>query len=87
MGVGRRAYVANGVVERADGLSFGGSYLLPPTGDKPEGIILSMWDGESAEREFELRVGDTLDFSGQTWRLDEVEDQGRSWNASLTRTA
>jgi Family of unknown function (DUF6406) len=87
MGVGRHAYVANGVVERADGLSFGGSYLLPPADGKPERIIVSMWDGKSSEHEFELRVGDTMEFSGQTWRLDEISDHGQSWDAQLTRVA
>ncbi|HEY1918048.1 MAG TPA: DUF6406 domain-containing protein [Streptosporangiaceae bacterium] len=79
--------MANGVVERADGLSFGGSCLLRSTDDKPERVIVSMWDGQSDEREFELCVGDTLEFSGQTWRLDDITDHGQSWDAQLTRVA
>jgi len=85
MGVDARAMVSGGVVERVDGLSFGGSYHFPATDTKPERIIVSMWDGKSAEQDFELSVGETLEFSGQTWRLDEIDAGGRYWYATLTR--
>lgn len=87
MGIGTHASVANGVVAHVDGLSFGGSYHFPATDTKPERIVVSMWDGKSNERDFELSVGETLEFSGQTWRLDEITDQVRTWHAKLTRTA
>lgn len=87
MSVGARAHVANGVVERADGLSFGGSYHLDATDIEPERIVVSMWDGQAEERDFELGVGESLEFGGQTWQLDEIGDQGRTWSAILTRIA
>ena len=40
-----------------------------------------------AERYFELGVGETLEFSAQAWRLDEIDDEGRRWYAALTRVA
>jgi hypothetical protein len=87
MGIDARAVVSDGVVERADGLSFGGSYHFPATDTKPERIVVSMWDGGSNEQRFELSLGETLEFSGQTWRLDEIDDRGRHWYAMLTRVA
>ena len=48
---------------------------------------MSLWDGKSNEQKFELSVGETLEFSGQTWRLDEIDDEGRRWYATLTRIA
>jgi hypothetical protein len=87
MSVGARAHVANGVVERADGLSFGGSYHLDATGTAPERIVVSLWDGQAEERDFELSVGEALEFCGQTWQLDEISDEGRTWSATLTRIA
>jgi hypothetical protein len=87
MGIGMRVPVAQGKVFDREGLSFGGSYHFPATDTKPERIVVSMWDGKSNERDFELSVGETLEFSGQTWRLDEITDQVRTWHAKLTRTA
>jgi Family of unknown function (DUF6406) len=40
-----------------------------------------------AERQFGLGVGETLEFSAQTWRLDKIDDEGRRWYATLTRVA
>lgn len=87
MGVGMQVPVSGGKVFDGDGLSFGGSYHLPATETKPERIIVSMWDGTSNEQKFELSVGETLEFSGQTWRLDEIDDDGRRWHGTLTRVA
>jgi Family of unknown function (DUF6406) len=87
MGINTQATVSGGVVERVDGLSFGGSYHLAATDTKPERIIVSLWDGKSNEQKFELSVGETLEFSRQTWRLDEIDDEGRRWYATLTRIA
>jgi hypothetical protein len=80
-----RAPVSGGRVFRRDGLNFGGSYHLSATDTKPERIIIALWDEKSNEQKFELSVGETLEFSGQTWRLDEIDDQGRRWFASLIR--
>jgi Family of unknown function (DUF6406) len=87
MGIGMRVPVSGGTVFRRDGLSFGGSNHFPATDTKPERIIVSMWDGKSNEQKFELSVGETLEFSGQSWRLDEIDDEGRRWYATLTRVA
>lgn len=87
MSIGEQVAVGDGVTVDGDGLSFGGSYHLPATGGKPERVIVSMWDGKSSERDFELSVGETLEFAGQTWRLDEIDDSQSRWYALLTRTA
>jgi hypothetical protein len=88
MSIGEQVRVGRGGTFDADGLSFGGSYHLPATDAKPERIIVSMWDGGSSEQDFELGIGETLEFAGQTWRLDEIDNGGRRrWYATLTRTA
>lgn len=87
MGIGTQVPVGRGTVNRGDGLSFGGSYHLPATDIKPERIIVSMWDGKTNEQEFELSVGESLEFCGQTWRLDEIDDSGHRWYATMTRVA
>ena len=87
MSIGVHAYVANGVVERADGLSFGGRYHFNATDSEPEGVELAVWAEDTDAVHMELHLGETLEFSGQTWRLDEISDQGRGWSATLTRVA
>lgn len=87
MSIGEQVHVGNGGTFDGDGLSFGGSYHLPATDQKPERVIVSMWDGKSSERDFELSVGEALEFAGQTWRLDEIDDSGPRWYATLTRIA
>jgi hypothetical protein len=87
MSVGEQVRVGKGGTFDADGLSFGGSYHLPATDTKPERVIVWVWDEGSSERDFELGLGETLDFAGQTWRLDGIDDTGRRWYATLTRTA
>jgi hypothetical protein len=87
VGIGMQVPVGQGTVFDRDGLSFGGSHHLPATDTKPERVIVAMWDGESNEQKFELSVGETLEFCGQTWRLDEIDDSGHRWYATLTRVA
>jgi Family of unknown function (DUF6406) len=87
MSVGEQVSVGKGGTFDADGLSFGGSYHLPATDTKPERVIVWVWDEESKERDFELSVGETLEFAGQSWRLDQIDDSQSRWYATLTRTA
>ena len=87
MGVDAQAVVSGGVVERMDGLSFGGSHHLAASDTEPEQIIVSVWDENSTEQTFQLGIGDRLEFAGQTWRLDEIDTGGRYWYATLTRVA
>lgn len=68
--------MADGVVERADGLSFGGRYHFRATDSGPEGVKLAIWTEDNDAVQLEVHVGETLEFSGQTWRLDEISDQG-----------
>jgi len=87
MTIGTHAHVANGVVERADGLNFGGRYHFDATDTEPEGLELAVWAEDTDAVQIELHVGETLEFSGQTWRLDEISSEGRGWSATLTRVA
>jgi Family of unknown function (DUF6406) len=87
MSVGVQARVANGVVERADGLCFGGRYYFPASDDDSEAVELAVWAEGTDAVHVELHVGDSFESSGQTWRLDEIARQGPAWSATLTRTA
>ena len=87
MSVGEQVAVGNGGTFDADGLSFGGSYHLPATDTEPERVIVAVWDEQTSSQKFELSVGETLEFAGQAWRLDEIDDSQRRWYALLTRTA
>jgi len=49
--------------------------------------MVSVWDHVTSERDFELSVGESFEFAGQTWRLDEIDEQSRRWDATLTRVA
>jgi Family of unknown function (DUF6406) len=69
------------------GFNFGGCYHLPAADGKPERVIVAVWDGEAGSQDFELSVGEMLEFAGQAWRLDEIDDSQRRWYAVLTRTA
>jgi hypothetical protein len=46
-----------------------------------------VWDKDSSERDFKLSVGESFEFAGQTWRLDEISDRSHRWYATLTRVA
>jgi hypothetical protein len=87
MGVGVQAHVGKGTVAHREGLSFGGFDKFPAREGKPTRVIISVWDKRSSERDFELSVGESFEFAGQTWRLDEINDRSHRWYATLTRTA
>ena len=36
---------------------------------------------------FKLSVGESFEFAGQTWRLDEIDDRSHRWYATPTRVA
>jgi Family of unknown function (DUF6406) len=87
MGVGTQAHVGKGTVAHREGLSFGGFDKFPAGEGKPARVIVSVWDKRSSERDFELGVGESFEFAGQTWRLDEIDDRSHRWYATLTRVA
>lgn len=87
MGIGTKVSVGSGRVSNCEGLRFGGFDLTPAAQGSPLKVTVSMWDGTSNEQSFELSVGETMEFSEQTWRLDEIDDQGSRWRAALTRVA
>jgi Family of unknown function (DUF6406) len=86
MSVGIQAQVANGVVDRADGLCFGGRYYFPAGGDQSEAVELAVWTEGTDAVHIEVHVGESFEASGQTWRLDKITHQGPTWTATLTRT-
>jgi hypothetical protein len=61
--------------------------MFPSRDGEPAQAIITVWDHESSERDFELSVGESFEFSGQTWRLDEIDDSSHLWYATLTRVA
>jgi hypothetical protein len=79
--------VGQGTASDGDGLSFGGSRHIPATDTKPERIVVAMWDGKSTEQKFELGIGETLEFCGQIWRLDEIDTRSHRWYGIFTRVA
>jgi hypothetical protein len=85
MGVGTQVHVGKGSTFDREGLVFGGFDLLPAGDGEPTQVIISMWDHGSNERDFKLSVGESLEFEGQTWRLDEIDDSSHRWYATLTR--
>jgi hypothetical protein len=87
MGVGAQVHVGKGGTFDREGLVFGGFDLLPAGDGEQAQVIVSVWDHKSSERDFKLRVGESFEFEGQTWRLDEIDDSSRRWYATLTRVA
>lgn len=90
MGIGMKVPVTQGSVLDRDGLSFGGNYHFPATDTQPEQVIITVWvstDDTSAEKKFKLSVGEAMEYSGQTWRLDEIDNRGWKWSATLTRVS
>ena len=87
MGVGMQAHVGEGTVAHREGLSFGGFAKLRESDGKPVRVIVSVWDKSPGEHDFELAVGESFEFAGQTWRLDEIDDRSHRWYATLTRVA
>jgi len=87
MSIDAKATVSDGVVERMDGLSFGGRYCFPAGDGEAQSVELAVWNDDVKAVRVKLHVGESFDFQGQTWRLDEIDDQGRHWYATLTRVA
>jgi hypothetical protein len=87
MGVGAQAHVGKGTVAHREGLSFGGFDMFRAREGNPARVIVSVWDKGSGERDFELSLGESFEFAGQTWRLDEIDDSSHRWYATLTRVA
>ena len=87
MSIDTKATVSDGVVERVDGLNFGGRYCFPEGDGEATSVELAVWTSEIKAVHVKLHVGDDFKFAGQTWRLDEIDDDGRHWYATLTRVA
>ena len=87
MGVGAQVHVGNGGAFDREGLSFGGFDMLPAGDGEPAEVIISVWSHDTESVHFELSLGESFEFAGQTWRLDEIDDRSRRWYATLTRIA
>jgi hypothetical protein len=87
MDIGVQISVGKGTVRHYRGLSFGGFDMLPAGDGEPAKVIISVSGQDASEGDFELSIGESLDFAGQTWRLDEIDDDSRRWYATLTRVA
>ncbi len=87
MSIGAQVSVGNGRVFDREGLSFGGRYCFPATDEEAESLELAVWTDDTEAVHVKLHVGETFEFGGQTWRLDEIDDQGRRWYGTLTRVA
>ena len=87
MGIGARVSVGNGRVFDREGLSFGGRYRFSAADGEAESVELAVWTDDTEAVHVKLHVGETFEFEGQTWRLDEIDDGGRRWYATLTRIA
>jgi len=87
MGVGTQVHVGKGSTFGREGLRFGGFDFFPADDGKPAQVVISVWQRDSDSTHFELSVGESFEFAGQTWRLDEIDDSSHRWYATLTRTA
>jgi Family of unknown function (DUF6406) len=87
MSIGAQVQVGKGGTFDRDGLVFGGFNMLPAGDGGPTQVIISVWDHKSSEQDFKLTLGETFEFEGQTWRLDEIDDSSHRWYAVLTRVA
>jgi hypothetical protein len=87
MSVGAQVHVGKGGTFDREGLVFGGVDMFPAHDGEPAKVMVSVWDRSSSEGDFELTVGESFEFAGQTWRLDEIDDSSRRWYATLTRVA
>jgi hypothetical protein len=87
MGVGAQVHVGDGGTFDREGLSFGGFAMLAEGDGEPAEVIVSVWRDDTESTKFRLSVGQSLEFSGQTWRLDEIDDRSHRWYATLTRIA
>ncbi|HEY1920872.1 MAG TPA: DUF6406 domain-containing protein [Streptosporangiaceae bacterium] len=87
MGVGTQVHVGNGSTFDREGLSFGGFDMFPAGDGEPAQVVISVWEQDTDSVHFELSLGESFEFAGQTWRLDEIDDKSRRWYATLTRVA
>jgi Family of unknown function (DUF6406) len=87
MGIGTQVCVGNGGTFDCEGLSFGGVDMLPEGDGEPTEVIIAVWRQDTDSERFKLSQGQSLEFSDQTWRLDEINDQSHRWYATLTRVA
>jgi hypothetical protein len=87
MAVDQQVHVGGGTVTHRAGLSFGGSDMLPGRDGEPAQVIITVWSTNPGERDFELSMGKSFEFAGQTWRLDEIDNSSHRWYATLTRIA
>lgn len=87
MGIGTQVHVGNGGTFDHEELSFGGVDMLPEGNGEPAEVIVAVWGQDTDSERFRLSVGQTFEFSGQTWRLDEIDDRSHRWYATLTRVA
>lgn len=87
MVIGAQVHVGKGGTFDREGLGFGGVDMFPAHGEEPAKVMVCVWDKGSTERDFELSIGESFEFAGQTWRLDEIDDSSHRWYATLTRVA
>jgi hypothetical protein len=87
MAVGAQVHVGKGGTFDREGLVFGGFAMQRQDDGTPVEVIISVWDQASSEQDFRLSLGDSLEFAGQTWRLDEIDDKSHRWYVTLTRVA
>lgn len=87
MAIGTQVHVGGGTVACREGLSFGGSNMLPAGDGEPAEVIVAVWGEDTDSVCFRLSLGQTFDYSGQTWRLDEIDNRSHRWYASFTRVA
>jgi Family of unknown function (DUF6406) len=87
MGVGAQVHVGKGGTFDREGLGFGGFAMIPAGDGESAQVIITVWDQRSSEQDFRLSLGESFEFAGQTWRLDEIDDESRRWYATLTRVA
>jgi Family of unknown function (DUF6406) len=87
MGIGAQVHVGKGGTFDCEGLSFGGVDMLPEGDGEPTEVIVAVWQEDTDSMRFRLSLGQNFEFSGQTWRLDEIDDRSHRWYATLTRVA
>jgi Family of unknown function (DUF6406) len=87
MEIGTQVYVGKGTVFHREGLSFAGFAMSPAHDGKPSQATISVWKQDTDSMHFQVSLGESFEFAGQTWRLDEIDDESRRWYATLTRVA
>ena len=86
MSVGAQVHVGKGGTFDREGLSFGGFDMLPEGDGEPAQVIISVWRRDTM-RALRTDCGESFEFEGQTWRLDEIDARSHRWYATLTRVA